>query len=449
MKTTLGEDTPPDTADPSSRHLTDTLFSSYDLPDEVRWGIMDAGFVFATPIQEKVLPLALAGRDVAGQAQTGTGKTAAFLITIFARLLRQPRTRPARGPRALIVAPTRELVVQIRDEALQLGRHTGLEALAVFGGIDYHRQRDAVRRVPDLLVGTPGRLLDYEQQGATTFRDVEILVIDEADRMFDMGFIRDLRRILRRCPPYNKRQTMLFSATLSLRVMELAYEHTNNAQKIEIEPERVLAHGIREILYHVSSAEKFRLLLGVLEREGGRRVLIFVNRRSTAAELVRGLSANGYPTRALAGDVPQERRLRILSDFKDGKLAVLVATDVASRGLHIEGVSHVINYDLPQDSEDYVHRIGRTGRAGAEGDAVSFACEDYVFSLDAIEKRVGRRIPALPAPEDLLRRGPVAASPRAPRPRRPPPRRPDASAAPPAQTPEESFGRSKRPSRRR
>ncbi|HTO75168.1 MAG TPA: DEAD/DEAH box helicase [Thermoanaerobaculia bacterium] len=449
MKTTLGEETPLDAANPSSRHLTDTLFSSYDLPDEVRWGIADAGFAFATPIQEKVLPLALAGRDVAGQAQTGTGKTAAFLITIFARLLRQPRVKPARGPRALIVAPTRELVVQIRDEALQLGRHTGLEALAVFGGIDYHRQRDAVRRVPDLLVGTPGRLLDYEQQGATTFRDVEILVIDEADRMFDMGFIRDLRRILRRCPPYNKRQTMLFSATLSIRVMELAYEHTNNAQKIEIEPERVLAHGIREILYHVSSAEKFRLLLGLLEREGGRRILIFVNRRSTAADLVRGLSANGYPTRALAGDVPQERRLRILNDFKDGKLAVLVATDVASRGLHIEGVSHVINYDLPQDSEDYVHRIGRTGRAGAEGDAVSFACEDYVFSLDAIEKRIGRKIPTHPAPEELLRLGPVAASPRAPRARRPPPRRPSASPAPPTASAEDSFGRTKRPSRRR
>ncbi len=449
MKTTLGEETPPHAANLSNRHLTDTLFSSYDLPDEVRWGIVEAGFAFATPIQEKVLPLALAGRDVAGQAQTGTGKTAAFLITIFARLLRQPRVKPARGPRALIVAPTRELVVQIRDEAIQLGRHTGLEALAVFGGIDYHRQRDAVRRVPDLLVGTPGRLLDYEQQGATTFRDVEILVIDEADRMFDMGFIRDLRRILRRCPPYNKRQTMLFSATLSIRVMELAYEHTNNAEKIEIEPERVLAHGIREILYHVSSAEKFRLLLGLLEREGGRRILIFVNRRSTAAELVRGLSANGYPTRALAGDVPQDRRLRILNDFKDGKLAVLVATDVASRGLHIEGVSHVINYDLPQDSEDYVHRIGRTGRAGAEGDAVSFACEDYVFSLDAIEKRVGRKIPTHPAPEELLRRGPVASSPRAPRARRPPPRRPTASPAPAAASPEDSFGRTKRPSRRR
>jgi len=443
----LSEEPSTPSPDSTSHHLTDTLLASYDLPEEVRWGITEAGFVFATPIQERVLPIALAGRDVAGQAQTGTGKTAAFLITIFTRLLRRRRPGPTRGPRALVVAPTRELVVQIRDDAELLGRPTGLATLAVFGGIDYHRQRDAVRKVPDLLVGTPGRLLDYEQQGATTFRDVEILVIDEADRMFDMGFIRDLRRILRRCPPYNRRQTMLFSATLSLRVMELAYEHTNNAEKIEIEPERVGAHGIREILYHVSSAEKFRLLLGLLEREGGRRILIFVNRRSTAAELVRGLVANGYPARALAGDVPQERRLKILKDFKDGRLAVLVATDVASRGLHIEAVSHVINYDLPEDAEDYVHRIGRTARAGAEGTAVSFACEDYVFSLDAIQKRIGREIPAQWPTDDLLRSGPISSSPRAPRPRRPPPR--PESKRPASAPSEDSFGRTKRKSRRR
>ena len=311
------------------------------------------------------------------------------------------------------MAPTRELVAQIRADAEILGRHTGLSTLAVFGGMDYRLQREQVKTIPDLLVGTPGRLLDYEQQGVVTFKDVEILVIDEADRMFDMGFIRDLRRILRRCPPYHRRQTLLFSATLSIRVMELAYEHTNNAEKVEIEPERVLARGITEVLYHVSSKEKFRLLLGLLEKEGGSRVLIFVNRRTTAADLVRGLSANGYPTRALAGNVPQDRRLKMLQDFKDGKLAVLVATDVASRGLHIEGVSHVINYDLPQDSEDYVHRIGRTGRAGAEGTAVSFACDDYVFSLDAIETRIGRKIPVEWPGEDLFKTGRVAQAPRA------------------------------------
>ncbi len=437
------------TAPSSEHHLTENLLSEYPVPDEVRWGIAEAGFVFATPIQARVLPLALAGRDVAGQAQTGTGKTAAFLITIFSRLLDKPAAG-RRGPRALIVAPTRELVAQIRADAEVLGRHTGLATLAVFGGIDYRLQREAVQRVPDVLVGTPGRLLDYEQQGAVSFRHVEILVIDEADRMFDMGFIRDLRRILRRCPPYHRRQTMLFSATLSLRVMELAYEHTNNAEKVEIEPERVLARGITEVLYHVSSTEKFRLLLGLLEKEGGQRVLIFVNRRTTAADLVRGLSANGYPTRALAGNVPQDRRLKMLDEFKDGRLAILVATDVASRGLHIEGVSHVINYDLPEDAEDYVHRIGRTGRAGAEGTAVSFACDDYVFSLDAIEKRVGRKIPVEWPGEGLIRSGRVN---QAPRPHagfrsRPEPRRETPKPSP--KTDEaEAFGRTKRKSRRR
>jgi ATP-dependent RNA helicase RhlB len=436
------------TSSTSENHLTDQLLAEYPMPDEVRWGIAEAGFVFATPIQAKTLPITLAGRDVAGQAQTGTGKTAAFLITIFSRLLQKPAPG-ALGPRALIVAPTRELVAQIRADAEVLGRHTGLATLAVFGGMDYRLQREAVKRVPDVLVGTPGRLLDYEQQGAVTFRHAEILVIDEADRMFDMGFIRDLRRILRRCPPYHRRQTMLFSATLSVRVMELAYEHTNNAEKVEIEPERVLAHGITEVLYHVSSTEKFRLLLGLLEREGGSRVLIFVNRRTTEADLVRGLSANGYPTRALAGNVPQERRLKMLEEFKDGRLAVLVATDVASRGLHIEGVSHVINYDLPEDSEDYVHRIGRTGRAGALGTAVSFACDDYVFSLDAIEKRVGRKIPVEWPPETLFRSGRVAQAPRAHAGfrSRPEPRREAPKKAPP--TDAESFGRTKRKSRRR
>ncbi len=434
----------------TEHHLTNHLLSEYDLPDEVRWGLSEAGFVFATPIQAETLPMALAGRDVAGQAQTGTGKTAAYLTTIFSRLLRKARSGPARGPRALVVAPTRELVVQIRQDAELLGKHTGLINLAVYGGIDYHGQRDAVRTVPDLLVGTPGRLLDYEEQRATTFADVEILVIDEADRMFDMGFIRDLRRILRRCPPYHRRQTLLFSATLTPRVMELAYEHTNNAVRVAVEPERILAYGITEVLYHVSSREKFRLLLGLLQREGGQRILIFVNRRDAALEVVRGLAANGYPARALAGNVPQERRLKILKDFKEGQLAVLVATDVASRGLHIEGVSHVINYDLPQDAEDYVHRIGRTGRAGALGKAFSFACDDYVFSLDAIEKLVGRKIPVEWPTEELVHSGRVASAPR-PHARSAPHRgrREEVSVQMPLSEPGDAFGRSKRKSRRR
>lgn len=427
----------------ANRHLTQTPLSSYDLPEEVRKGIADAGFVYATPIQQKTLPIGLAGKDVAGQAQTGTGKTAAFLITIFSRLLRSRPPEPRKGPRALVVAPTRELVVQIRNDAEVLGRHTGLTTLAVYGGIDYHKQRDLLRRMPDLLVGTPGRLLDYEQQGATSYRGIEFLVIDEADRMFDMGFIRDLRRILRRCAPYDQRQTFLFSATLSPRVMELAYEHTNNAEKVEIEPERVGAHGITEVLYHVSSSEKLPLLLGILEEEGRSRILIFVNRRTTAADLVRTLTASGYPARALAGNVPQDRRMKILADFKEGRLAVLVATDVASRGLHIEGVSHVVNYDLPQDAEDYVHRIGRTGRAGAVGTAVSIACDDYVFSLDSIQKLIGREIPVLWAPEEIVEKGRLAAEAR-------PSRRPVATRRPRPVAPSPvTYGREKRKSRRR
>ena len=384
-------------------HLTGTELESYDLPEAVRAGIRDAGFRFATPIQEKVLPIALAGRDVAGQAQTGTGKTAAFLISGMTRLLRRPPPEPRRGPRFLAVAPTRELALQIRQDAEKLGTHTGLSILAVFGGVDYRKQRDDLRLHPDILIGTPGRLLDYEQQGATSFRAIEVLVIDEADRMFDMGFIRDLRKIFRKCPPYDRRQSMLFSATLSPRVMELAYEHMNNAERVEIEPERVTARGIREILYHVPSHEKLPLLLGLLERDRWERTLIFVNRKTTAAELVSALSANGLPVNALAGNVRQQRRMKILEEFKEGKAKALIATDVASRGLHIDGVTHVINYDLPQDPEDYVHRVGRTARAGAEGDAISFADEEYVFSLDSIESLIGRKIPAEVADPGLYR----------------------------------------------
>ena len=441
-------------------HLTATALDAYDLPEPVREGIRDAGFRYATPIQEKVLPLALAGRDVAGQAQTGTGKTAAFLISGMTRLLRRPPPAVRRGPRLLAVAPTRELALQIRNDAENLGANTGLSILAVFGGVDYRKQRDLLRRHPDLLIGTPGRLLDYEQQGATSFKDVEVLVIDEADRMFDMGFIRDLRRIFRRCPPYDRRQSMLFSATLSPRVMELSYEHMNDAVRVEIEPERVTARGIRETLYHVPSHEKLPLLLGLLERGGWERTLIFVNRKTTAAELVEALDANGHRVSALAGNVKQQRRMKILDEFKSGAAKLLIATDVASRGLHIEGVTHVINYDLPQDPEDYVHRIGRTARAGAEGDAISFADEEYVFSLDAIESLIGRKIPAEVA-DPALYLSPSGHRARPHRPHRPPPHRPHRSggrapapshaahaSAPSDEEPTISYGRTRRRVRR-
>ncbi len=376
-----------------SDHLSDVYFADLKLPHAVSAGIAGCGFVRATPIQAATLPLLLAGQDVAAQAQTGTGKTAAYLVAIFTRFIRAKRHKGSPNPRALIVAPTRELAVQIQEDARALGHFVKMRIVTVFGGIDYGRQRDQLRAGCDLLIGTPGRLLDYEQQGATSFGEVESLVIDEADRLFDLGFIKDLRRILRRCPPPGRRHSMLFSATLSLRVMELAYEHMHDAKKIEIRPEQITADRVTQVLYHVSQREKIPLLLGLLRREGVERTMLFVNTKRFAERLVTNLERHGFRIGALTGDIPQPRRLKILQDFKSGVLPLLVATDVASRGLHIDGVTHVINVDLPQDPEDYVHRIGRTARAGQSGKAISLADEDYVFSLDAIQRLIGMKIP--------------------------------------------------------
>jgi ATP-dependent RNA helicase RhlB len=378
-------------------------FGSLELPEPVMRGIRDAGFLSATPIQEAALPLALRGKDVAGQSQTGTGKTAAFLIAAFARCLTHPA--PAKSgttaPRILIIAPTRELVVQIEADAHLLGAHTGLRILSVYGGIDYNKQRDALRAGCDLLVGTPGRLIDYLKQHIWSPSRVEVLVIDEADRMFDMGFIADLRFILRRLPKPERRQSFLFSATLSFRVLELTWEFMNNPTQITITPKQKTVEAAEQILYHVGREEKFNLLLGLLKREGGSRILIFSNTREEARRLEDRLTRNGWRARALTGDVDQKKRLRILNDFKEGDLPVLVATDVASRGLHIEGVSHVINWDLPQDAEDYVHRIGRTARAGAAGTAISFADEASALLIEPIEKFIGQKIRVEWADDDL------------------------------------------------
>jgi ATP-dependent RNA helicase RhlB len=369
-------------------------FASLELPEPVMRGIRDAGFVSATPIQEAALPLALRGKDVAGQSQTGTGKTAAFLIAAFTRCLARPA--PARSgptsPRVLIIAPTRELVVQIEADARLLGAHTGLRILAVYGGIDYAKQRDALREGSDVLVGTPGRLIDYLKQHVWSPGRIEVLVIDEADRMFDMGFIADLRFILRRLPRPERRQSFLFSATLSFRVLELTWEFMNNPTQITITPGQKTVEKAEQVLYHVGRDEKFNLLLGLLKREGGSRILIFSNTREEARRLEDRLTRNGWQARALTGDVDQKKRLRILNDFKEGTLPVLVATDVASRGLHIEGVSHVINWDLPQDAEDYVHRIGRTARAGAAGKAISLADEASALLLEPIERFIDQKI---------------------------------------------------------
>jgi len=377
-------------------------FSELQLPAEVLKGIEEAGFTECTPIQEKALPLALSGKDVAGQAQTGTGKTAAFLVSLFTRLLNQQKTGAEHHPRALILAPTRELVVQIEKDAQMLGKHAGFNIQAIYGGVDYMKQRDALKAGADVVIGTPGRLIDYLKQKVYSLKDVEALVIDEADRMFDMGFISDLRFILRRLPTYDKRQNMLFSATLNTRVMELAYEFMNVPVKVSVTPEQMTAERVEQVLYHVARKEKFPLLLGLLRKMGMERTMIFVNTKREAEFLQDRLNANEFPCRVISGDVEQRKRMKILADFKEGKLPIMIATDVASRGIHIDGVSHVINYDLPQDAEDYVHRIGRTARAGAEGMAISLADEDGAFYLEAIHEYIKQKIPTEWAEDDMF-----------------------------------------------
>ncbi|MFQ5846599.1 MAG: DEAD/DEAH box helicase [Candidatus Methylomirabilales bacterium] len=403
-------------------------FQTLDLPEPVLQGIEAAGFTHCTPIQELTLPLILQGKDVAGQAQTGTGKTAAFLIACFTRLLRSGRVAAPGVPRAIVVTPTRELTVQIYEDARLLGQFTSLSMLAVYGGIDYHKQRDALRQRVDIVIGTPGRLIDYLRQRVYNLKAIEVLVVDEADRMFDMGFIKDIRYILRRLPPYHARQSFLFSATLGYREMELAYEFMNDPLKVSATPQQLTVAQVEEALYHVAREEKLPLLLGLLKRERGERILIFTNTKRGAHWLADRLTLYGYESRAITGDLDQKRRLKVMKDFKGGVLPILVATDVASRGLHIEGVTHVVNYDVPQDPEDYVHRIGRTARAGALGKAITLADEEYVLALPAIEALIGHKIPVeWPGDELFLRTAPSSRPPQAARhghrrrPRRRPP----------------------------
>jgi ATP-dependent RNA helicase RhlB len=382
-------------------------FESLGLAPPVLQGVRDAGFTHCTPIQAQTLPIALAGRDVAGQAQTGTGKTAAFLVALYQTLLTRPApaSRPRTSVRALIVAPTRELAVQIHHDAETLGRHTGLAHAVVYGGIDYEKQRRQLAEGIDVLIGTPGRLIDYYKQHVFDLKHAQVLVLDEADRMFDLGFIADIRYILRRLPPPERRQSMLFSATLSYRVLELAYEHMNNPELVRIEPDKMTVDRVRQIMYYPSMEEKVPLLIGLLRQSEARRTMIFVNTKRMAERLESTLKANDFHAQALSGDVPQAKRLRFLRDFHNGDLAVLIATDVASRGLHIPDVSHVFNFDLPQDAADYVHRIGRTARAGAEGDAISFACEEFAVSLPDIEAYIGHKIPSAPIAPGMLADG--------------------------------------------
>ncbi|KAA6186282.1 DEAD/DEAH box helicase [Thiohalocapsa marina] len=401
-------------------HLTDVRFDSFDLDPRILDGLRDAGFTFCTPIQAETLPIALAGRDVAGQAQTGTGKTAAFLVAAMQRLLQhpseseqmpesEPNAEPdtesqvgPRQPRVIILAPTRELAVQIHKDALLIGRHAGLKLGLVYGGTGYQQQRDEIAAGVDILIGTPGRLIDYFKQRVFHFKAVEVVILDEADRMFDLGFIKDIRFVLRRMPPATERLGMLFSATLSYRVTELAYEHMNDPQMVEIAPDQITADRVTQNCYMVSNEEKIPLLIGLIRQYSEGRIMVFVNTKREGERVWGYLEGNGISAAMLSGDVPQKKRLQLLKAFQAGELPVMVATDVAARGLHIPGVSHVINYDLPDDAEDYVHRIGRTARAGEAGDAISFVCENYAFCLPDIEAYIGAKIPVLPIEESVL-----------------------------------------------
>jgi ATP-dependent RNA helicase RhlB len=397
-----------------SHHLTDLRFADLPLSEGLQKGIAEAGFVQCTPIQSKTLPLALEGQDVAGQAQTGTGKTAAFLVALFHRLEHTPPLQTEPGPpapRALIMAPTRELAVQVHADATLLGKHLPFTFGLAFGGTDYDKQRDTLAAGVDILIGTPGRLIDFYKQRVFGLRGVQVLVLDEADRMFDLGFIKDIRYVLRRLPEHHRRLNMLFSATLSYRVLELAYEHMNDPELVRIEPDKMTVDRVTQSIYFPAMDEKLPLLLTLLRDRDPSRTMIFVNTRREADRLRDALEVNGIKAEALSGDVPQRKRLRMLRDFQAGELAVLIGTDVASRGLHVPGVSHVFNYDLPQDPEDYVHRIGRTARAGAAGDAISFGCETYAISLPDIEAFIGRKIPVASFDHNAL----VSAQPNAPR----------------------------------
>ncbi|WP_404811193.1 ATP-dependent RNA helicase RhlB [Actinobacillus pleuropneumoniae] len=376
-----------------SKHLTEQRFIDFPIHENVLAALDSKGFEFCTPIQAKTLPITLAGNDIAGQAQTGTGKTLAFLIAVFHYLLTNDSVTNKNQPRAIILAPTRELAVQIGSDAELLVKHSDLKLALAYGGDGYDKQVQAIEQGVDILVGTTGRVIDYVKQGIINLDKVQVVVLDEADRMFDLGFIKDIRYLMRKCPKPEQRLTMLFSATLSARVRELAYEDMNNAQYIEIEPLQRTGHRIKEELFYPSNEDKMALLLTLLEEEWPDRCMIFANTKHKCEEIWSYLVADGHRVGLLTGDIAQKKRLALLDSFTKGQLDILVATDVAARGLHIPEVTHVFNYDLPDDCEDYVHRIGRTGRAGESGHSISFACERYAVNLPAIEAYIGHHIP--------------------------------------------------------
>ncbi len=363
-------------------------FCDLDMEKEIMAAAQDLGFKYCTEIQAKCLPYAIAGNDLAAKAQTGTGKTAAFLASTMTRLLRKPLTERKEGScRVLVLAPTRELAIQIQKDAENLGKYTNLNNVVIFGGMDHKAQQDTLTSAPvDILAGTPGRIIDYSRSGALDLSRVEILVIDEADRMLDMGFIPDVRRIVAQLPPAGKRQTMLFSATLEPSVLRLVDSWLKNPVSVESEPEHMVTELIEQRFYAVTSDKKLAMLLSVIKAENPKRMLVFGNRKDHNRTLVNKLYSYGVDAELLSGDVAQEKRLKILEKFRTGELNVLVATDVAARGIHVDGVTHVVNYDLPVQPDDYVHRIGRTGRAGAKGISISFVCEYGAYVLPELEQ---------------------------------------------------------------
>lgn len=387
-----------------NKHLTKTRFKDFAIDPSLIKGLDDAGFEFCTPIQAQSIPVTLTGKDVAGEAQTGTGKTVAFMVACMNHLIKNPTDehRPKSHIRTMILAPTRELAIQIHKDASVIGKHTKLRLGLAYGGTDYDKQRNILLDGVDILIGTPGRTIDFFKQKIFSLKSCEVVILDEADRMFDLGFVDDMRYLLTRCPPPDKRLSLLFSATLSHRVGELAYVHMNDPVEVRIHAENKTADKIEQSIYYPANEEKIPLLIGLMEKLKPSRSIVFINTKRVADKVYAWLEGNGYKSALLSGDVPQKKRQSLLEKFQNGEFSTLVATDVAARGLHIPEVSHVFNFDLPQSGEDYVHRIGRTARAGASGTAISFACEDFAHYTMDIEDYIDQKIHREAVTSDLL-----------------------------------------------
>jgi len=373
----------------------ETEFTALGLPNALLHAIDDLGYTELSAVQKIAFPITMSGKDIAGQGRTGTGKTATFLITALKKLIENPAKegRKTNQPRVLVIAPTRELVIQIASDATNLTKYTNINVHAVFGGVDYEKQQRPFETGVEILIGTPGRLIDFHKKHCYDLKAVDVMVLDEADRMFDLGFIKDLRFLLNRLPKYDERQSLMFSATLSHRVMELAYDHMNNPEKVQAEAGDITAASIVESMYHTAMDEKLPLLIHLLRSMDVQRGMVFINEKRTGEKLAANLAKHGFNVGIISGDVQQRKRMRILEMFTKGEIKLLIATDVASRGIHVDDITHVFNFDLPEDAESYVHRIGRTGRAGADGIAISFACERYCFEVPAIEAYIKKSIP--------------------------------------------------------